>query len=154
MEGWACIRELDNFYLSRSNNNFKFPCFNPTCFRIRYCHSLIFQLNILPLIWSRDGPLFFSSFVRGIQFQSQLIVRRYPTNICQDKIKKGWFKWGAKSLSFISYYPNQFKWVTRVHELIIDAKALDPELFVGSKEKRPTLYLYILVVIFLNSYAF
>ena len=65
--------------------------------------SHIYQPKILPLIWSREGPLFFSSFVNGIQFQSQLTVTRYPTSTCQINIKRGCSNWGANGLSFFLF---------------------------------------------------
>ena len=76
---------------------------------------MIFQLNILPLIWSRDGPLFFSSLFIGIQFQSQLIVRRYPTSMCQMNIKKGCSKCGAKRLIENNFYFSHWYGFPRVH---------------------------------------
>ena len=78
-------------------------------------HLLTFQLNILPLIWSRDGPLFFSSFVKGIQFQSQLTVSRYPTSKCQVNIKKGWSMWGAKGFTVNELNISHLEEFPRVH---------------------------------------
>ena len=90
--------------------------FNTLRFRINVSHVLTFQLNILPLTWSRDGPLFFSSLVKGIQFQSQLTVSRYPTSKCQINIKKGWSKCGVKGFTVNKFYPSHLGEFPRVQK--------------------------------------
>ena len=94
---------LGQFNLSTSKKTIKYLLSYSNGSRVNVYYLLNFQLNILPLIWSRDGPLFFSSLVKGIQFQSQLTVSRYPTNKCQINIENGWSRWGAKGLLWLKF---------------------------------------------------